>query len=175
MAIVLVLAIVCGVLASAFHHVVGMTPMLAGLLCASCFLRRRDVAIVGVGAVLVRDLLGGLHWFTLVRLVGIVSVIGILWLVRVRPSLKSLLTGLVVSLPVYHLVLAIGDWALQMCVKTPLTPQGLWMSIGSSLPYFQRAFLGELLLTSAFLSLYTLAGSLVAWRWPDLLPQPSKG
>lgn len=68
-----ILAVVCGMLAGQLRHAVGMAPMLAGLLCASCFLRRRDVAVVGIGALLVRDLIAGVSWFTLVRLLGILS------------------------------------------------------------------------------------------------------
>ena len=171
----LVLAVVCGMLAGQLGHTVGMAPMLAGLLCASCFLRRRDVAVVGIGAMLVRDLIAGVSWFTLVRFVGILAVIGIVWALRVRPSLKSLLLGVGLSSSAYHLVLAIGDWVTQTCSKAPWTFPGLYETIASSLPYVQRSLIAELLFTSAFLTLYTLAGYLVVLRWPAVLPQSSRG
>ena len=171
MGLSLALLAVAGILAGQFQHTVGVAPILAALICAACFLRRRDLLIVGVGAVLIGDLLGVLSWFTLVRVVGILGVIGVIWAIRVRPSLKSLLVALVIVSPVYHLMLAVGDWTLQYCVQAPYTPEGLAASIGMNLPYFQRAFVGELLLTSAFLLVYTLAGYLVSWRWPALLPQ----
>ena len=169
------LAVLCGMLARQWTHSVGVAPMLAGVLFAACFLRRRDVAIVGLGAMLVRDLLAGVGWFTLVRLCAMLGVIGILWAIRVRPSLRSLLLALGLSSPAYHLVLATGDWMTHTCSTAPFTPQGLFTTIASSLPYFQRSLIGDLLLTSAFLSLYTLAGYLVVLRWPAVLPQPSKG
>ena len=170
-----VLAVACGLLAGGFRHEVGMAPVLAGLLCASCFLRRRDVAIVGLGATVVRDVLSGVSVFTLVRLLGMLAVIGIIWALRARPSFKSLLLGLGLSSPAYHLVLATGDWVTHTCSKLPLTPQGFYTSIATSIPYFQRSLVNDLLLTSAFLSFYTLAGYLVVLRWPSVLPQPSRG
>lgn len=169
-----VLAVVCGVLAGHWRHTVGLAPMLAGLLCASCFLRRRDVAVVGIGAMLVHDLVAGISWFTLVRLIGIVGVIGIVWALRVRPSLKSLLLGLGLSSSAYHVVLAVGDVVTQTCTKAPLTFQGLVSTVTSSLPYFQRSLLADLVFTSAFLLVYTLAGYLVVLRWPAALPKLSK-
>lgn len=171
----LALALSAGLIAGPFHHTVGAAPILAALLCASCFLRRRDVAVVGLGSMLVHDLLVGVSAFTLVRMVGIAAVIGIVWLARVGPTLKSLLIGLMAASPVYHLVLSTGDWALQFCSKAPLTPQGFWATLTSNLPYVQRSLVSEVLFTSAFLSLYALAGYLVTLRWPSLLPQPSKG
>ena len=174
MVIRLVLALLCGILAWQLQHVVGLAPILAGVLCASCFLRRRDVAVVGIGAMLVRDLLVGLSGFTLVRLVGIAAVIAIVWAVRVRATLRSLLVGLGASSPVYHLILSTGDWLTQTCTKAPLTPHGFWATLMSNLPYYQRSLISEILFTSAFLSLYALAGYLVALRWPSILPQPSR-
>lgn len=171
----LVLAVGGGVLAWQFTHTLGVAPILAGVLCASCFLRRRDVAFAGVGAMLVRDLLAGVSWFTLVRLCAMLSVIGIIWALRVRPSLKSLLLGLGLSSPVYHLVLATGDWVTRTCSNAPFTAQGFLTTLATTFPYFMRSLISDLLFTSAFLSLYTLAGYLVVLRWPSALPQPSKG
>ncbi len=170
-----VLAVISGVVAGRFHHTVGIAPILAGLLCVSCFLRRRDVAIVGVGAVLIRDLMGLWGWFTLVRLIAILSVIGVIQLFRVRPTLRSLLIGLGVSSPVYHFILATGDWLTRACSQAPLTSQGFWTTLTTAVPYFQRSLISDLLFTSAFLGLYTFAGYLVALRWPSVLPQPSEG
>jgi hypothetical protein len=166
----LVLALSAGLITGQLGHTVGTAPILAALLCASCFLRRRDVALIGVVGILVRDLLVGLSWFTLVRLVGVLSVIGIVTAIRVRPSMKSLLVGLLVSAPVYHVVLAVGDWVTHTCSQEPWTPAGLTATLASSLPYFQRSFFGDLVFTSAFLGLYTLAGYLVTLRWPSLIP-----
>ncbi len=170
MTIGLALALSAGFLAGQFQHVVGAAPILAALLCASCFLRRRDVAFIGLVGMLAQDLLVGVSWFTLVRLIGILSVIGIVVALRVRPSMKSLLVGLGVSAPAYHLILAVGDWITHTCSKEPWTPAGLVSTLASSLPYFQRSFLGDLVFTSAFLGLYTLAGYLVTLRWPALIP-----
>ncbi len=172
MVVNLVLAMVSGLVAARWHHGVGIAPMLAGLLCASCFLRRRDMVVVGVGAVLVRDVLVGVSVFTLVRLVAVLGVVGILWVLRVRPTFRSLLTGLVASSPIYHLVLAVGDWLTQTCIKAPLTPQGLWTSLATSMPYFQRSFLSDVVWASVFLSVYALLGYAVVLRWPSVLPLP---
>jgi hypothetical protein len=162
--------LLAGALASQLSHVVGTAPILGALLSAACFLRKRDVAVIGVVAMLTRDVVTGLSWFTLVRLAGVLSVVGIITALRVRPSMKSLSVGLVVSAPAYHVVLALGDWITRTCSQQPWTPVGLSATLASSLPYFQRSFLGDLVFTSAFLSLYTLAGYLVTLRWPALIP-----
>lgn len=174
MAMVVVFAVMAGMMAGQFSHAVGVAPILAALLCAACFLRRRDIAIVGLIGVLAQDLLTGFSWFTLVRLAGVLSVIGIVMALRVQPSLKSLLVGLGISAPTYHLVLVVGDWITHTCSQEPWTPAGLVNTLMSSLPYIQRSLLGDLVLTGAFLGLYALAGSLVARRWPLLIPQPSR-
>ena len=170
MIIGLALALSAGLIAGGLQHTVGAAPILAALLCAACFLRARDVALIGLVGVLACDLVAGLSWFTLVRIIGVLSVIGIVTALRVRPSMKSLLAGLVVSAPTYHLVLAVGDWVTHTCSQEPWTPAGFVNTLASSVPYFQRSFAGELVFTSTFLGLYALAGYLVTLRWPALIP-----
>ena len=152
------MAVFGGVVAGQFHGAVGIAPVLAGLLCASCFLRPRDVALVGIGAALVYDLCVGVSHFTLVRLVAMLSVIGVVRLLRTRFSLPSLAIGTALASVAYHLSLAVGDWVTRTCSTQPHTMQGLLATIGSSLPYFQRSFVGEALWTMTFFGLYTLAG-----------------
>lgn len=164
------LAVVSGVLAAQFGHVVGVAPILAAILCGACFFRLRDVALIGFGAVLAHDVAGTLSAFTLVRLVGILGVIGVLRLVRVRPAPGPLALGLVLASPVYHVVLAVGDWVTQTCAKTPQTPAGLLQALAGSLLYFQRSFVVDVLVCGVFLSLYALAGYAVRLRWPAALP-----
>jgi hypothetical protein len=170
MGVAIGLGIVAGVLASRLTHVVGTSPILGALLCAACFLRRRDLVIIGIVAMLTRDVLTGISWFTLVRLVSVLSVIGLIAALRVGPSVPLLMMGLAASAPVYHLVLAVGDWITRTCSQEPWTPAGLAATVAGSLPYFQRAFLGDLVFTSAFLGVYTLAGYLVTLRWPSVMP-----
>lgn len=170
MVLIALWALAAGLLASFAHHV-GSTPILGALLWASCFLRRRDVLLIGLGAMLIHDAVLGLSAFTLVRLVATAGVVGTLWLVRVRPAPIPLLAGLALSAPVYHVLLAAGDWATQFCSKAPHTPTGFWSTMASALPYAQRAFLGDLAFTGVFFGLYTLAGYLVTLRWPSALPR----
>lgn len=166
--------LLAGMLASQLEHVVGTAPILGALLCAACFLRKRDLLIIGVVAMLTRDVVTGLSWFTLVRLASVLSVIGVIAALHVRPSVKSLLLGLGISAPVYHLTLAIGDWITHTCSKEPWTTTGLANTLAGSLPYVQRSMLGELMCTGAFLGLYALAGYLATRRWPALIPQISR-
>ncbi len=170
MVVIVAFAVVAGIMAGQFQHAVGAAPILAALLCASCFLRGRDVAIIGLVSMLARDFLVGFSEFTLVRLIGVLSVVGIVTALRVRPSLKSLLVGLGITAPVYHLILTIGDWVTRTCSKQPWTSTGLVNTLASNLPYIQRSILGDLIFTSAFLGLYTWAGYLVTLRWPALIP-----
>lgn len=162
--------VLAGALASRLNHVAGTAPILGALLCAACFLRARDVAVIGVVAMLVHDAVTGVSWFTLVRLVSILSVVGMIAALRVRPSMKSLLLGLAGAAPVYHLTLALGDWVTHTCSNEPWNPIGLVNTLASILPYVQRSMLGELLFTGAFLGLYTVAGYAVTRRWPALIP-----
>ena len=160
--------VLAGAVASRWSHVLGSAPILAALLCAACFLRKREVIIIGIMAMLTRDALTGFSWFTLVRLAAIMSVVGMLWIVRVRPSVTSLLIGLGVSAPAYHVVLTMGDWVTQTCSKAPVTFQGLLATFAGSLPYVGRSIITDAVFAGAFLTFYLLAGSLMVSRWPSL-------
>lgn len=156
-----ILVLACGLTAAQFHHALGVAPILGAILCAACFLRPRELWIVGLGGMLVRDLLLGLSAFTLVRLAGMAGVVAVVLALRVRPNLRSLVTGLLISSPVFHLALAAGDWATGTCGIWPRTAQGLTASIAGAWPYFRSSFVGDLLFSSLFLMLYTLA----AYAW----------
>ncbi len=164
MNIVIALTGIAGLTAASFHHTLGMAPILAALLCAACFLRKRDALLVGLGAMLIHDAIVGLSIFTLVRMIAILGVVGVIWALRVRPTWTSLLPGVAVAAPVYHLALAVGDWATQFCTKAPHTVTGLAATLMSAFPYFQRSFVSEVFFTAAFLGIYTLSGSIIR-RW----------
>ena len=155
------LMLACGIIAGQFHHLFGVAPILGAILCAACFLRPKDLFAVGIGGMLIRDLLMGFSLFTAVRVAGIALVVLAVVALKVRPTLRSLLAGLLVSSPIFHLALAVGDWATGTCGIWPKTPQGLAGSVASAIPYFQRSFVGDLLFTSLFLSAYSLA----AYTW----------
>lgn len=163
------LLVVVGGLLAAAGHPWGLTPIVASILCAGCFLRRRDVVLVGLGAMLLRDVVAGLDAFTLVRLVAISGVVGVVLMLRPRPRPVSLGTGLLLAAPVYHVILAAGDWATHYCTPYPRTFAGLRATLASAWPYMQRSFLNDLMFTAAFIGLYVLAGALVRLRWPRLI------
>ncbi len=145
----------CGLIASRFHHDVGIAPVLGAILCAGIFLKPRDLWIIGLGGMLIRDLILGFSLFTLVRLAAIALVILSIRQLKLQPNLRSLLTGLVISSPLFHLTLAVGDWVTGTCGHWPRTPQGLAQSIASSWPYFQKSLAVDLLFSALFLLLYT--------------------
>ena len=149
------LTLACGIIAGQFHHTFGVAPILGAILCAAFFLRPRELFVVGLGGMLVRDLLMGLSPFTLVRLGGIGLVVAAIVALKVRPNLRSLLTGLLISSPIFHLVLAVGNWATGTCGGWARTPGGLVQSIVSSLPYFQRSLVVDFLFTALFLTAYS--------------------
>lgn len=151
----LMLMAACGVIAGKFHHLLGVAPILGALVLAACFVKPRELFIIGIGGLLVRDLLTGFSFFTGVRLLGISLVVGVLVILKIRPSFRSLFTGLCASSPVFHLTLAVGDWLTGTCSTFSRTPTGLFLSIWTTIPYFQRAFLSDLLFSSLFLALYT--------------------
>ncbi len=157
------LTLACGIIAGQFHHVLGVAPILGAILCAACFLRPRDLFTVGIGGMLIRDLLMGFSPFTAVRVAGMALVVLAIVALKVRPTWRSLLTGLLVSAPIFHLALAVGDWATGTCGVWPRTPQGLTSALVSALPYFQRSVLGDLLFTGLFLGVYSLAA--YSWLW----------
>ena len=159
------LALACGLIAGQFHHVFGVAPILGAILCAACFLRPRDLFIVGLSGMLIRDFLLGYSAFTLVRLVAISLVVAVVVALKIRPALRSLLIGLLLSSPIFHLTLAMGGWLAGTCSVFPKTATGLRQTIVSALPYFQRSFIGDLLFASAFLSLYAMSVyTLLGWR-----------
>lgn len=171
MSMVLALTVAAGVMTASFNHALGMGPMLAALLCAACFLRQRDVLIIGLGAMLIHDLMVGLSVFTLVRLAAILFVVGAIRVLRVRPAAGSLLLGLAVIIPLYHLALTTGDWITHFCTQEPHTVQGFMATLGSNLPYIQHSCVNDLVLTAVFLGVYTLSGSALRTWWPSALPQ----
>lgn len=144
----------CGWLAARFPHLWGVAPILGAILCAACFLRPRELFVVGLGGILIRDLFIGLSPFTGVRLAGMGLVVLTMVALKVRPSLRSLGMGLLISSPIFHLTLAVGDWATGACAGFPRTPAGLLSSILSGLPYFQRSFAGDVLFAGIFLTAY---------------------
>ncbi len=154
-----------GFMAGEFHHWFGVAPVLAGILCAAFFLKPRELFLVGVGGILFRDLLVGMDGVTPFRILGIIGVVGAVAALRVQPNVKSLLTGLLAASPIFHLALAVGDWATGTCTIWPKTAQGLRDAVVTSLPYFQRSFVGDLIFTSLFLGLYLGAAyTLGGWR-----------
>ena len=159
------LMVACGLIAGQFHHLFGVAPVLGAILCAAFFLRPRDLFIVGLGGMLVRDLVMGLSLFTAVRLAGIALVVAAIVALKVRPNLRSLLAGLLVSSAIFHVALAVGNWATGTCGDFPRTVQGLAQSVVSTIPYFQRSFLGDILFAGLFLGAYSLAGrAVLGWR-----------
>ena len=160
------LTIACGIIAGKFHHVFGVAPILGAILCAVFFLRPKELLLIGWGGMLLRDAFLGYSAFTLVRLMGIAGVVGTVVVLRIKPSFRSLLIGLLVSSPVFHLTLAVGNWWTGTCGQFPKTLQGLGLSIASSFPYFQRSFLGDLAFTGLFVGLYL--GSLTCFKYLSL-------
>lgn len=150
----LVLMAACGVLAGQFSHVVGIAPILGATVCASCFCRPRDLWVVALGGVVVRDLAAGVVGpFTLVRLVAMVLVVLTMRALRVRWTFSSVAAGLLVVAPVFHLALAVGDWATGFCAGYPRTPAGLWQTLVNAAPYAQRALAGDVLFAALFFGL----------------------
>ena len=153
----ILLMVVCGFVAGQFPHLLGVTPVLGAVLCAACFLRPRQLFLIGLGGILVRDLLMGLSSFTLVRLTGMALVVTLVAALQVRPNVRSLFAGLLLSAPVFHLTLAVGNWLTGTCGSFPRTAQGLFQSVAMAVPYFQRAFLGDLFFTGLFQMAYAAA------------------
>lgn len=153
-----ILMLACGIIAGQFHHQFGVASILGAVLCAGIFLRPKDLWLVGLGGMLLRDMFLGFSLFTLVRLAGISLVVLSVQRLRVRPNVRSLLTGLLISSPLFHLTLAVGNWATNACGVWPKTPAGLWSSVASSWGYFERALVGDVLFAGLFLTAYTLVG-----------------
>lgn len=158
------IAIAIGLVAALLGHTVGVTPLVSGFLIAACFASRMQWGIIAFGASLVRDVVAGISPFTLVRLVGILVVLALLWRRPIRPRFSSLALSLAIASPAYHLALAVGDWITQICTQYPRSVDGLLASITASLPYFYRSFMGELLVIGVFAAGYALVGSSLLGR-----------
>lgn len=173
MIVSLVLMGMGGLLAGLMSHPFGVAPILGAMLCASCFLRPRDLWIVGLGGIAIRDLLLGPSAFTLVRLVGVALVIGVILALKVRLTWRSVVTGLLIVAPIFHLVLAAGDWATGTCAGYPRTWDGLGRTVASAAPYFQQSFLTDLAFTGLFFGIAWLITAVAAERRP--MPAASRG
>jgi hypothetical protein len=170
----MLLAVVGGVLAAVLGHPWGVAPIIAGVLCAACFLRGSHLYIVGVGAMLLRDVIVGVSLFTPIRIIAVLAVIAIAQALRVRLNRPIALIGaLIIAAPVYHLILNVGDWAVQLCAAEGRTASGLWTTLTSAWPYFQQSFALNLLVTFVCLGVYISAGYVLRLRWPTIIPRLS--
>ncbi len=162
----ILLTLLGGIVAGIFHQTFGVAPILGALLCAACFLKPRSLLLAALAAMLIRDLALGFSLFTLVRLAAISAVVGVLVLLKVRPNFKSLLTGLVASSVLFHLILSLGDWATQCCSQADRTPAGLVQSLVATASYWPRAMASDLLMTALFWAIYAaVVYSLDRTRW----------
>ena len=171
--IVSLLLMLAGGVLTIMGHPWGMAPIVAAVVCAGSFLRRRDMLIIGLGAMLLHDMVLGLSLFTLVRLAAIAGVIGVVQWLRVTPRPLSLGAGVVLAAPVYQVILAVGDWATHFCTTQPRTLAGLQATLFSAWPYMQQSFFSDLAFTAAFLGLYTCVGYVLRTRWPALVASRS--
>lgn len=151
----------CGLIAGTHPHLFGVAPILGAILCASCFLKPRELFLVGLGGILLRDALTGFSLFTIVRLAGMGLAVSAVVSLKVRPQIQSIFQGLLVASAVFHLSLTVGDWLTGTCVVSSKTAQGLTGAIVANVPYFQRSLVGDLLFTLLFVGAYALAGTAV--------------
>lgn len=153
-----------GIIAGQFHGPFGVAPILGAILCAAFFLKPKQLFLIGLGGMVVRDLLMGLSLFTLVRLIAIALVVAVVVALKIRPTVRSLLVGLFTVSPIFHLTLAVGDWWTGTCSTFPKTGQGLLASIHGSLPYLERSLVGDTVFTALFLLGYTIVACFFSRR-----------
>lgn len=162
----------CGLIAGQFPHPVGVAPILGAILCASCFLQPRELWIVGLGGLLLRELQLGVSPFTVVRMIGIALVIAAVLAMKIRPTWRSLSAGVLAASALFHVVLTVGDWATGTCGGWPRTLSGFFAALASSAPYAARMTIGDALFAAAFLAGYAAIGAGVL-KWKPAAVRPS--
>ncbi|MBI2870192.1 MAG: hypothetical protein HYY14_00605 [Candidatus Omnitrophica bacterium] len=145
-----------------------LSPIVAAVLIGMCFLKTWEVLGIGLGGMLVRDIVLGFDAMTPVRLLAVFATVGAARLARVRLGLGPLVLGLLAATPVFHLVIASGAWAVGMCEGFPNTPAGLWQSIVTTVPYFLISLAWQIGYTLSFAAVFALARAWVMRRHSTL-------
>ena len=147
--------IILGIVGRFAPHPANFTPIAAVALFAGVFLPRRYAIIVPLAAMVISDLIIGLHdlilftWgsFALVGMIG--------WWIRTRRSARRIVAG---SLGASFLFFLVTNWAvMQFGAMYPHSLEGLMASYAAGLPFFRNMLAGDLFFSGALFGLMALA------------------
>ena len=149
-------------LARILPHPPNVTPVMAlALFGGAAFADRRLALLLPLGAMLVSDLLIGLH-LQMISVYGALMLgVGIGMLLRGRRRPLPVLGATLSASVLFFLITNFGVWLLDGLY--PLTWQGLVASYTAAIPFFRNAMLGDLFFVAVLFGGLALAERRVLW------------
>ena len=149
-----------GVVARWVPHPPNVTPLTALALFGGAYLSRRWAIGLPLVAVVLSDLVIGLHE-TVAFTWGAFALAGLLgWWVRRQPSAKRIVLGSCAGSMLFFLVTNFGVWLLgHQGTMYPQTLDGLVSCYAAALPFLRNTFAGDLMWTAGLFGLYALASA----------------
>ena len=135
-------------------HPPNVTPLTAVALLGGAYLPKRWAIAVPLAAIVLSDLVIGLHdvvAFTWTS-IALISLLG--WWIRRRPEMSRIALASVLGSTFFFLLTNFGVWLLgDQGTMYPRTLEGLGTCYVAALPFFRNALLGDLVITSTLFGL----------------------
>ncbi len=149
-----------GVVARWVPHPPNVTPLTALALFGGAYLSRRWAIGLPLLAVVLSDLVIGLHE-TIAFTWGAFALAGLLgWWLRRQPSPKRILLASCTGSMLFFLVTNFGVWLVgEQGTMYPHTIDGLVGCCVAGLPFLRNTFAGDLMWTTGLFGLYALASA----------------
>lgn len=153
--------VILGIAGRFVPHPANFTPIVAVALFAGVYLPRRYSIIVPLAAMIISDLVIGLHDLVLFTW-GSFAIVGLIgWWVKTRRSAAMIAAG---SLSASLLFFVVTNWAvMQFGTMYPHSFEGLVASYTAGLPFFRNMLAGDLFFTGVLFGLIALAERARAW------------
>lgn len=136
-------------------HPPNFLPISAMALLAGAKLGRSSLAVAAVlGAMVLSDLLIGMHATLPFVYLALIATVGIGSLLRGRESVPAVLAGAVGSSTLFFLVTNLGVWVSQDLY--PKTAAGLMACYTAALPFFERSLLSDVLYVAILFGSFAL-------------------
>lgn len=163
----LVLIILGAALFRLMPHPPNVTPIAAMALFAGAYMPDKRLALlVPLAALLLSDLVLGLHNSMLFVYAGIALTVVIGFGLRHRPRVMPAIAASLVASVVFFLLTNFGAWATSGLY--PQTLEGLSMAYTAGIPFFRNSLLGDLFFTALL-----FGGFQALERWRPSLRQGS--
>lgn len=150
-----VLLVVIALLSRVVPHPWNLTPLTAVALFAGVYLPRRYGYLVPLTALVVSDLIIGIHDLILFTWGSFIVVVLIGWWVRKHKSVLKIVTGGLAGSVFFFLV---TNWAvMQFGTMYPHSWSGLLSSYTAGIPFFRNMLIGDLVYVAVLFGIYEVA------------------